>query len=115
MRAGDTESAFRQQLQRMRKTHQRPNRADYSAADCRQTQACGRRRFEFELFLGFANAVDPNAPELHSYREYLPSFLGTPGGRLSHWLEHAVPPLRRDHCVEVELVRKDSIVIAPHW
>jgi 2-polyprenyl-6-hydroxyphenyl methylase/3-demethylubiquinone-9 3-methyltransferase len=47
---------------------------------------------------------------------YQPTLLAKPGGRLVQLLERALPPLRPDLYLEVELDRKDKgIVVEPHW
>ena len=49
-------------------------------------------------------------------REYLPAVLNRPGGRFALCLERALPPLRPDLYLEVELARKEKgIVVEPHW
>jgi len=49
-------------------------------------------------------------------QEYLPAIMKRRGARLLLALEAAIPPLRPDLYVEVELVRKDKgILVEPHW
>jgi 2-polyprenyl-3-methyl-5-hydroxy-6-metoxy-1,4-benzoquinol methylase len=49
-------------------------------------------------------------------QEYVAAILNRPGGRLALSLEYAIPPLRPDLYLEVELPCKEKgIIIEPHW
>lgn len=48
--------------------------------------------------------------------EYQRGYIGPSEAKFARWLEHAIPSLRPDLYLEVELVRKEKgIVVEPHW
>ncbi len=48
--------------------------------------------------------------------EYNPNFARNSMSTIAGWLEHALPGLRPDVYIEIELTRKDKgIVVEPHW
>jgi 2-polyprenyl-6-hydroxyphenyl methylase/3-demethylubiquinone-9 3-methyltransferase len=91
---------------------------DVYAILTQHTYAHHWKEYSLRELIYYFCALSPDFVCVHAAypEEYAPSYMGRAAQAIVRWTERALPILRPDVYLEIELARKDKgIVIEPHW